>query len=239
MDTEARFAPDIEVPLASVETCSAATQPGAAGETSRSGEGGGNYSVAKVAEARRAPEGGSARRDRVSAPRKAEVRDRETWITMTFAGGRILRYWGDPEESIDWEEFEGAPELDELDEIPEPPPGDDWGEPAGEIGDHAEARRLEAKAPRRAKMVGKPAPTLAIRMADIEPEPVEWLWHPYIPFGKLTSVEDDPGIGKSWLTMALAAQVPNQTFVGGKTKSAGSGVECPNPAPLPFPERRP
>jgi hypothetical protein len=30
---------------------------------------------------------------------------------------------------------------------------------------------------------GKPTPTLAIRMADIQPEPVAWLWHPYIHSG--------------------------------------------------------
>jgi hypothetical protein len=51
------------------------------------------------------------------------------------------------------------------------------------------------------------APGLAICMADVEAEEVRWLWHPYIPLGKLTGVEGDPGVGKSWLTMALAAQV--------------------------------
>jgi KaiC/GvpD/RAD55 family RecA-like ATPase len=33
------------------------------------------------------------------------------------------------------------------------------------------------------------------------------LWEPYIPKGKLTSIEGDPGVGKSFLTMALAAQI--------------------------------
>jgi RecA-family ATPase len=36
---------------------------------------------------------------------------------------------------------------------------------------------------------------------------VAWLWEPYIPRGKLTSIEGDPGVGKSWFTMALAAQI--------------------------------
>ena len=53
----------------------------------------------------------------------------------------------------------------------------------------------------------KPAPSLALRMSEVEPEPVEWLWGPYIPRRKLTSIEGDPGVGKSWLTMALAAQI--------------------------------
>jgi hypothetical protein len=44
-------------------------------------------------------------------------------------------------------------------------------------------------------------------MAEVEPEEVRWLWHPYIPHGKLTILEGDPGLGKSWLTCALAAAV--------------------------------
>jgi len=50
----------------------------------------------------------------------------ETWITLTFWDGRTLRYWGDPEEQIDWDEFERSPEQDEPDEIPGPPLDDDW-----------------------------------------------------------------------------------------------------------------
>src|SRR5262245_15629466 len=43
--------------------------------------------------------------------------------------------------------------------------------------------------------------------AEIEPEVVDWLWFPYIAKGKLTMLEGDPGLGKSWLTCALAAGV--------------------------------
>ena len=46
-----------------------------------------------------------------------------------------------------------------------------------------------------------------VRMADVEPETVRWLRHPYIPFGKFTLLEGDPGLGKSWVTCALAASV--------------------------------
>jgi hypothetical protein len=46
-----------------------------------------------------------------------------------------------------------------------------------------------------------------VRMADVQPETVRWLWHPYIALGKLTILEGDPGLGKSWLTCALAAGV--------------------------------
>jgi putative DNA primase/helicase len=46
-----------------------------------------------------------------------------------------------------------------------------------------------------------------VRMADVEPEVVHWLWYPYIALGKLTILEGDPGLGKSWLTCAIAASV--------------------------------
>jgi hypothetical protein len=41
-------------------------------------------------------------------------------------------------------------------------------------------------------------------MADVQPEPVRWLWSNRIPVGKLTLIEGDPGVAKSWLTLALA-----------------------------------
>lgn len=44
-----------------------------------------------------------------------------------------------------------------------------------------------------------------LNLDDVEPEVIEWLWYPYIPVGKLTMIEGDPGLGKSWLTMALAS----------------------------------
>jgi len=46
-----------------------------------------------------------------------------------------------------------------------------------------------------------------VRMVDVEPEEVGWLWRPYIPLGKLALLEGDPGIGKSWITAALACAV--------------------------------
>ena len=56
----------------------------------------------------------------------------------------------------------------------------------------------------------RPEEATALRlvcMADVEPEQVTWLWHPYIARGKLTILEGDPGLGKSWLTCALASAV--------------------------------
>lgn len=54
---------------------------------------------------------------------------------------------------------------------------------------------------------GQAAPFKVRRMADVAPESVSWLWYPYIPKGKLTLLEGDPGVGKSWVALAIAAAV--------------------------------
>ena len=36
-----------------------------------------------------------------------------------------------------------------------------------------------------------------ISMRDIQTEDVQWLWYPYLPRGKLTIVQGDPGEGKN------------------------------------------
>jgi len=46
-------------------------------------------------------------------------------------------------------------------------------------------------------------------MQEIVAESVSWLWEPYIPRGKVTIVQDDPGSGKTTLTLAVAAAVAN------------------------------
>ncbi len=44
-------------------------------------------------------------------------------------------------------------------------------------------------------------------MSEVEAETVEWLWQSRIPLGKLTVLDGDPGLGKSVITMDLAARV--------------------------------
>lgn len=44
-----------------------------------------------------------------------------------------------------------------------------------------------------------------VRASDIEPKEVKWLWYPYIPFGKVTLLQGDPGDGKSKLMLSIAA----------------------------------
>ena len=40
-----------------------------------------------------------------------------------------------------------------------------------------------------------------INMADVEATEVEWLWYPYIPYGKITIIQGDPGEGKTTLIL--------------------------------------
>lgn len=49
-----------------------------------------------------------------------------------------------------------------------------------------------------------------IRMSDVELTEVKWLWKPYIPFGKLTILQGNPGEGKTYFAMQLAAACTNR-----------------------------
>ena len=44
-----------------------------------------------------------------------------------------------------------------------------------------------------------------ISMDQVPIEEVQWLWYPYIPYGKLTIIHGDPGEGKTTLILRLAA----------------------------------
>jgi hypothetical protein len=45
------------------------------------------------------------------------------------------------------------------------------------------------------------------RLADVQPEPVQWLWPGRIALGKLTLIAGDPGLGKSFVSLDLSARV--------------------------------
>lgn len=48
--------------------------------------------------------------------------------------------------------------------------------------------------------------------ADVEPQPIRWLWPERIALGKLTVLAGDPGLGKSMVTLVLAAHVTRGTL---------------------------
>ena len=50
------------------------------------------------------------------------------------------------------------------------------------------------------------APT-AYPFSRYRPRRVEWLWEPYLARGKLSILDGDPGVGKSLVTVDLAARL--------------------------------
>ncbi len=55
----------------------------------------------------------------------------------------------------------------------------------------------------------KEADVKMIKMSDVQTQPIEWLWYPFIPYGKLTIIQGDPGDGKTTLALNIAAKLSN------------------------------
>jgi hypothetical protein len=106
---------------------------------------------------------------------------------------------------------------------PEAPAGGDAADFVARDGAADDVRRLLAAAQRWTPPPAAPALTVRerlqepqpsavqvrepvlMRLAEVQPEPVRWLWQPYLPLGKLTVLEGDPGTGKTWLALRVAA----------------------------------
>lgn len=61
-----------------------------------------------------------------------------------------------------------------------------------------------------------------IHMSEIETEEISWLWFPFIPYGKLTIIQGDPGDGKTTMVLNLAAKLS-------RGKSLDDGMNCSVP----------
>lgn len=46
-----------------------------------------------------------------------------------------------------------------------------------------------------------------IRMSEVQSQEIEWLWYPFIPYGKLTIIQGDSGDGKTTMVLNLAAKL--------------------------------
>lgn len=55
-------------------------------------------------------------------------------------------------------------------------------------------------------MGGQKTELKMIRMSEVESQEVKWLWYPFIPYGKLTIIQGDPGDGKTTLVLNIAAK---------------------------------
>lgn len=62
-------------------------------------------------------------------------------------------------------------------------------------------------------------------LSEVKPQQVEWLWPDRIPFRKITLLDGDPGLGKSTLTMSIAALVSTgQPMPLGSQRREAAGV---------------
>lgn len=80
----------------------------------------------------------------------------------------------------------------------------------GKKGDLSKVVELENKAVqigRRSSTLERDAGPSVITLANVVAEPLNWLWRGRIPRGKLTIIDGDPGLGKSTLTLDIAARV--------------------------------
>jgi hypothetical protein len=53
---------------------------------------------------------------------------------------------------------------------------------------------------------GSEVQPVVVTMSDVRPEAIRWLWPGRLAFGKLTILSGDPGLGKSFITLDLAAR---------------------------------
>lgn len=58
-----------------------------------------------------------------------------------------------------------------------------------------------------------------INMADVEAVAVKWLWKPYIPLGKITIIQGDPGEGKTTLALSIAAALTQGEMLPNEAES--------------------
>jgi hypothetical protein len=66
-----------------------------------------------------------------------------------------------------------------------------------------------------------------VRLSDVTPEPLRWLWPGYVPAGKLTVLDGDPGLGKSTLLCEVAARISRgDPLPGGELRSSGNVLLC-------------
>jgi AAA domain/DnaB-like helicase N terminal domain len=62
-----------------------------------------------------------------------------------------------------------------------------------------------------------------VALRDIQPVAISWVWRPYLPFGMISMLSGDPGSGKTFVLLAIAAAV-TRGWLPGKTAEPGS---CP------------
>jgi len=84
--------------------------------------------------------------------------------------------------------------------------------PAGKSENEATAETSKTRTP------------ITVRVSDVQRENVSWLWQDRVPIGKLTLVEGNPGLGKSWLTLAIATAVSTGSALPGDVAREAANI---------------
>lgn len=128
--------------------------------------------------------------DRDEPGRKHAV-DVATRLHGRAAEVRIVELDGEGKDVSDWIEHHDSRTADELREML-----------------LARAAAAPLWQPDEPKPATPPRPAAVVRnLSDITQRPIEWLWPDRFALGKLSMVVGDPGLGKSLLTLDLAARV--------------------------------
>lgn len=67
-----------------------------------------------------------------------------------------------------------------------------------------------------------PVPQI-MHVDQVVPEPIDWLWRPYLARGKLHMLDGDPGVRKSYAMLSLAAQLSRGIPLGSGDGAAPAG----------------
>lgn len=137
-------------------------------------------------------------------PGRKHARDATTWLDGNAASVRVLELPGLPDKGdvSDW--LAAGHTVEELLALSRRAPlGRDW---------------LTAKA------AHEPGRIVVVCLADVEPEQITWLWSGRIPFGKITVLDGDPGLGKSTMMLDLAARLTTGRPFPGEQTGVGPGA---------------
>jgi archaellum biogenesis ATPase FlaH len=63
-----------------------------------------------------------------------------------------------------------------------------------------------------------------IKMSQIQSKPVEWLWEPYIPIGAVSLIQGDGGLGKTTISLSIAAAVSTGVVLPGGISTSPAAV---------------
>lgn len=65
----------------------------------------------------------------------------------------------------------------------------------------------QAKEQQKAAATKSKIEAVLVKLSEVKPEKVEWLWQDRFPLGKISLIVGNPGLGKSFLSLCMAAHV--------------------------------